>query len=430
MTAPARTHRRLLLELLSSYGAAGTRVLCWAVVSGLLYRFAGRDAFATFALIRATLGILNYITLGLAPALLFQLPRSADPAPVLAAARQIATGTLVVGLALSALIGVVANPLLSVGGVPATSCAVLVGAAMTMRLVSDPAGAVLQSRGRIVLDNLLLMLADVAWVALLLALPTGQLGHIESAGWTLLIASAGLLVVRLASSRPWRHRHASGDPLVRRRLLRFGAAVTLAQLADFLYAPAAHILIRLFVSPPSVLADYSAATQIDAALLLVVAGVGTVLLPRASAAAALGHLDRVRRMYLYATAFAFSMLALAALLTWLLSPWLLPRWFGSTMPGTLAILPLVLVHTVLGGSSVAGRAVLIATGRVRALTWSVLLAGVANVSLGLAVVTLTDLGVRGIIISTILVVAVRCGLWLPWYVLRNSQPPPRRAVPA
>jgi O-antigen/teichoic acid export membrane protein len=421
MTEPAGTRRRLLFELLSSYGASATRVLSWAIVSGLLYRFAGRDAFATFALIRATLGILNYITLGVGPALLHRLPRSDDPAPVLAAGRQIASGALLFGLFLSATASAFANQLLSVGGVSATVCTLLLGAAMTLRLVSDAAGAVLQSRGRIVLDNLLLVLADVAWVMLLLALPIDRRGAIESAGWTLLVASTALLAARLVFSGQWRRPVTDPPPIVRRSLLRFGVAVTLTQLAEFLYAPAAHVLIRLFISPPSVLADYSAATQIDAALLLAVAGIGTVLLPRASIAAASGQLDRVRRMYLYATGFALATLGLAASLTWLLAPWLLRSWFGSDMPGTLSILPLVLVHTVLGGTAVAGRAVLIAMGRVRALTWSVLLAGGSNVLLGLAAVTLTDFGIRGIVVSTIVVVFARCGLWMPWYVLRRSR---------
>lgn len=419
MARPPSTTRRLLLDLLTSQGSALTRFLSWAIVSGLLYRFAGRDAFATFALIRATLGILNYVTLGLAPALLHRLPRSQDPAPVLAAAGRIALGALVVGLVVSALTGIVANPMLSVGGVSATTCTLCVGAAMTLRLVSDAAGAVLQSRGRLALDNSLLMVADLAWVGLLVLLPLELRRGIDAAGWTLLAVNAALLASRLAFSGQWRRHHATPHPLVLRRLLRFGAAVTLSQVADFLYAPAAHLLIRWFVSPPTVLADYSAATQIDAALLLTVAGIGTVVLPRASRLAAAGDLARVHRTYLYATGFALATLSAAALATWLAAPWLLRAWFRDPMPGTVVILPMVLVHTVLGGSSVAGRAVLIATGRVRALTLSSLLAGALNVFLGSALVLATDLGVRGIVLATIAAVTVRCALWMPWYIRRT-----------
>lgn len=421
MVEPSRSRRQLLLELFTSYGSSLSRVFSWAIVSGLLYRHAGRDAFATFALVRATLGILNYVTLGLGPALLHRLPRSNDAAPVMATARQVAIGTLVVGLVLSAMTGIGADPLLSVGGVSATACTLLVGAAMTLRLVSDAAGAVLQSRGRLILDNLLLMLADATWVALLLAMATAGRQGIDIAGWTLFVANAALLVARLSFSGQWRRPRCSADPFLRRSLLRFGAAVTLTQLADFLYAPAAHLLIRWFVSPPTALADYSAATQIDAALLLVVAGIGTVLLPRAAMASAAGDLLRVRRMYLYATGFALSTLGAAAAVVLLIAPWLLHGWFDDPMPGTIAILPLVLVHTVVGGSSVAGRAVLIAMGRVRALTLSSLFAGLANVLLGATLVLVAGMGIRGIVVATVVVVVLRCAFWMPWYVLRATR---------
>jgi O-antigen/teichoic acid export membrane protein len=431
-TAP---RRRLVVDLLAAYAATIAKVVAWAAVSALLYRHAGRDAFATFALVRATLGILNYVTLGLAPALLHRLPAldASDPSAAratLAAARQLLALAAVAGVALTGLAALVADRWLSVGSVPATAAALMVGLAMTARLCSDGFGAVLQSRGRLALDNVLQAGADLAWVALLLGLPRSQVS-IDSASLLLLLAYGGLLVVRAALASTGRAMASPADPFARRWLLRFGLVVTLAQVADFLYAPVAHWLIRAFVRPPSVLADYSAAVQIDAALLLAVAGIGTVLLPRSAAWLARGSVDRVRTAYVLGTAFAAALLAMLAVLVLLLADPILRLWFDDPMPGTQTLLPWVLVHTVVGGTAVTGRAVLLAAGRVRALTVSALLAGAGNVLLGLALVTLTPLGARAVVLATIVVVTLRCLVWMPWYVLRTLREiDPLRSPPA
>ena len=52
-------------DVISAYAASGAKILSWVVVSGFVYRFVDVAAFAMLALIRGTIGILNYTTLGL-----------------------------------------------------------------------------------------------------------------------------------------------------------------------------------------------------------------------------------------------------------------------------------------------------------------------------------------------------------------------------
>ena len=89
------------------------------------------------------------------------------------------------------------------------------------------------------------------------------------------------------------------------------------------------------------------------------------------------------------------------------------------MNETAAILPLVLIHTVVGGSSAVGRSVLLGMGKVKPFTIAVLIAGVSNVFLSLCFVKFFDLGLRGIIYGTIIAVVGRCAIWMPWYVLKT-----------
>ena len=78
-----------------------------------------------------------------------------------------------------------------------------------------------------------------------------------------------------------------------RRLLAFGSLVTVAQLADFLYAPTDYVLINRLISPAAV-AAYAPAVQIDAGLLLIVSGLSSVLLPKTALAHAAGKLGPER----------------------------------------------------------------------------------------------------------------------------------------
>src|SRR6185437_12154488 len=160
-----------------------------------------------------------------------------------------------------------------------------------------------------------------------------------------------------------------------RRLLAFGLLVLFAQLADYLYAPTDYILINRLLGWEQI-AVYTPAMQIDAGLLLLVTGLSSVMLPKAALAHTAGEMERVRRYYFYGTFFSAFLLIFAAALVWIASPLIFKLWLGDTMRPTQIILPLVLIHTVIGGSSAVGRSILLGMGKVKAFTIAVLIAGV------------------------------------------------------
>jgi Na+-driven multidrug efflux pump len=87
---------------------------------------------------------------------------------------------------------------------------------------------------------------------------------------------------------------------------------------------------------------------------------------------------------------------------------------------------MMLIHTVVGGSSAVGRSILLAIGKVRPFTLSVLIAGIANVVLSYLFVRYGGMGLPGIVLGTIVAVTARCAIWMPWYTLRvlNRDLPP------
>lgn len=464
----------MTLDLLSAYAASAAKVGSWAVVSALVFR-ANPAAFAVLALVRGTIGILNYTSLGLGPAMIRALAdpaRSGLPVPAapadagedVAAATSAAAAPssssaviayaphgkardpdpakdalrmlFVNGAFLAVMTGSLGSWVLiaylfafdRIHDVPAgllnsaVVTAGLVGAGTILRLMSDAPGAVLQTDGLIAVDNVLLAVADAMWatsVAMLHwygdPLVAAAIGYVLS-GVSLLLARFVVAATRLGLATLRRRGF-----IVRRllfSLLTYGSLVALAQVADFLYAPVNYLLINRLIDPLAV-AVYAPAVQIDAGLLLLVGGLSTVLLPKSAVAYAAGDARLVRRYYVRGTLAAGGLLLAAAVIVWAASPWLFRAWLGRDMPATRAVLPLVLLHTVLGGSSGVGRSVLLATGRVGAFTASVFIAGAANVVLGYVLVRFAGLGLHGIVLATVIAVTARCVVWMPWYVLRT-----------
>lgn len=445
-------------DLLSAYGATAAKILSWVVALGIVYRFIGLAEFALLALVRGTIGILNYTTLGLSPAIIRMISEAqraehavSGPRPpplpgvagknvlsyyrleaeggvrsLYANAMTIALVCGIAGIGFSIAYAVVFDTLYEVP--PGLSGALVgvvswMGLGTVLRLMSDAPGSILQSHGEIARDNRLLIEAEVAWIVLTVA---GLLIADRQAVGLLLIAAAYvisgsvLLVHRIDYARRITGLLVPRWRLVRkatiRRLLAFGSLVLFAQLADFLYAPTDYILINLLIGWEAV-ATYTPAMTIDSGLLLLVTGLSSVILPRTAIAHTRGDIARVRRYYIWGTMFSATLLLLAAAIVWLIAEWIFLLWLGQPMRATEAILPLVLVHTIIGGSSAVGRSILLGMGRVTAFTISVLIAGVVNVVLSYVFVRHLNLGLNGIVLGTIVVVVARAGVWMPWYVL-------------
>jgi O-antigen/teichoic acid export membrane protein len=422
-------------DVASAYFASATRIASWVIVSGLVYRLLGPPQFALLALIRGTIGLLNYISLGLAPALIHEAAHARSDEPSGDSKRSLEvlhTNAMLVAVT-SCAVGVLAAGVFAfffgdlfrvAAPLPHLRLVVLfMGLGTLLRLTGDAPGAFLQIHGMIARDNLIVAVAELVWTALCVLgcwmFPTVGLYAVAI---SYAISGALNLAVRQTISGGISGatglRPAIFDTKLVRRLLAFGGMVVLAQLADYLYAPTDYILINRLLNPVDV-ANYAPAVQLDAGLLLLVSSLSAVMLPKAAIAHARGDADTVARYYFVATTASLILLTVATTAVWLLSPWIFRLWLGNSMPVTRSILPIVLVNTVIGGGSSIGRSILLAVGRVRPFTISVLIAGVINVVCSYAFVRFFDWGLRGIVLGTVVAVVGRCVIWMPWYVMRT-----------
>ena len=290
--------------------------------------------------------------------------------------------------------------------------------------MSDAPGAVLQSHNRIARDNLTIVFTEFIWVLFCLPIAWHRSDPLWLIGFAYAIAGFSLLQLRdfFASSITRMHipRWRLIDEAILKRLLAFGSLVLFAQLADYLYAPTDYILINRLLGWEQI-AVYTPAMQIDAGLLLLVTGLSSVILPKTALAHTAGEMDRVRRYYIVGTIASAGLLLFAAVIVWIASPLIFKLWLNDAMRPTQLILPLVLIHTVIGGSSAVGRSILLGMGKVRPFTIAVLTGGAANVILSYIFVRHLHLGLAGIVYGTIVAVVLRCGVWMPWYILRTCR---------
>jgi O-antigen/teichoic acid export membrane protein len=451
-------------DILSAYLVTASRMLAWIVVIAAVVRIAGNSAFALLAIVGSTVGILEYAAIGLSPAII-RLTAEAiqnhlaqnQPAenssarvtpnqPIYNA--QAVRDVYANGFAMALLTALCGGAFLIIflfffrhthinqnsKGV-ALELVLMVGMATLLRMMSDAPGAVLQTCGRIFRDNLLLTTHELIWAGgTLIDLFIFHLPWQRATGFALLAGSLCLLITRALASHAtveglFKHWWKRIDRRTVQRLLIFGGMVVAAQAADYLYAPCNNLLILNFINQETV-SIYAPAVQIDSAALLLASSLASVLLPRTALAHASGNPHTVRRYYIRGTfATAVALIAAAPVVVWI-APFLLKLWLGKPMPQTVAILPLMLIHTVMGGSSTVGRSILLAIGKVRPFTLSVLLAGIANVVLGFIFVHFFGWGIKGIILGTIIAVVGRCVLWLPWYTLKAMRSEAQSAEPA
>ncbi len=509
-------------DIVAASAATAAKVLSWAVAAAVVYRQLGEAAFAVLAMTRATLGLLNYTTFGLGPALtrmVAEAERSAETPPsrgptdrrsddadaatshgfhsqvqseanvsattdaqaerslqdvitaVLtdssdqrsvgprlgathpltldyassrpfnensAASLLSTTARLLVGSGLAALVlaWVYASYFHRLHEVPVDAVVpdsgelvlfvFTLGAGFVARLGSDAISGASHALGRLRHDQTAAAATDVLWIALLTGgVFAGSLAVMGLAlvGMTFMLTGGVGLAVRFWLSRSVALRASFGREKASSsaafRLLAYGGLVTLGSAADFLYAPIDYFILNHKVSAlaPAV---YAPAVQIDAAILVLVSAVATVALPKAARLAAAGDNAAVWRGYLTGSILAGGAALALAIPAWLLSPHVFSLWLGDDLPATRAMLPLILLHTILGSAAGVGRATLVAVGYARSYAVVVLLGGAINVALSLWFVHL-GWGIAGVIWGTIISVAARCLVALPLLVRRATR---------
>jgi O-antigen/teichoic acid export membrane protein len=443
------THH-LTPDLITAYALSLARALSWLVVLGLVARRCSYEVFGVVSLVRGTLSLFGYLPQSLATVLIQKLKPFDTTAVAIAApaqfdstdrvikyesdvpvARRLINSVDVFALLLVLVAYFVAvfyvGGFQQLHGLPLSSnpetfkflARFLIGGVL-LRLLSEPAGAMLVVGGRLWIDNLLQLAGELAFVVGVALLLTS--GNIEVVGLAFFTGQAILLVGRLFCAHVVTRQDVFKT--VPFAALAIGTGLVFVSfLADFLYAPANQILINRIRMNARELADYALVLQVDAAILLLVSALSIVLLPRVSRAAASRDYTAIRRTYVVGSIVSLALLLIGAIAAWLVAPTVFRWWLGDDMPAARAILPFVLIHTVIGGTAGIGRAVLLGLGKFAAYTVSAVLGGLFSITLAYVLLRYTSVGLIGVPIATSIAVFLRCAIWMPAYILKVLRTP-------
>lgn len=463
------------LDLFFSYFMSIVRVASWMIVLGAVYRWFGAEVFAALVLMRSVSSLAQYAVIGIGPTVMrfvaeataVKLVASGDakyeqPSDESTVLQYATPGrdkpaqsiespgkrVFVMSLGLSFVLGVTSlflftlvvyvyfsSPVAPFRLDQIPSFTILFAVGLVARLAGDSAGAILAVRKKQWLDCVVCAACDLAWLWMSLVAVTSQSARpaIHTIAYYFALSGAASIVVRNVLAGFAADRMIPYDITTAKRkffgqekkqfffassMLVSSLTISLGHLADFLYAPTNLLLLYQYV-PSGDISRYAAALQFDAALMLLVGGLGAWLLPRFAVSLASGDYKAARKEYVRSTWTVLCILILAAMTVVIGAPVLFRIWLGEMPNGQWLILAMVMVHTVIGGTSVTGRAVLLGGGHVRAYTIAAIIAGVCNVVLAYLFLAVFGWGAVGVVVATILVTAVRCGIWMPWFVLRK-----------
>jgi O-antigen/teichoic acid export membrane protein len=441
--------KSLKWDLLASYAAAAARVISWAVVFALVYRYDSPESAGLLIAARSILAFVPVAMLNIPTAFLWRLSipvaeKASDAATEEAGGpKTLAYANLslfqreldetvqrflhavrVIGV-MAALVGLTILFFWAIGAdeikpIHAWSTLLYLGLGVLIRTISDLAGVLIHRHGYLAVDQLLQGVADVAWVitaTLMLGSTRPQqfltntisIWLLFSLGPAIFRAFFAQKIIRMASRKTV--DFSLSEFVI---LTKYGATVSFGQLADLMYAPLALVIMTvLALSQEMVL--YGVLLQIDAAMLLAVGAIGAVMTPRMSLMLSAGNIDEARKTIWRATMAAVGLLGLISAILLVMHYPLLKLWLGKMPTGILIVLPVFLLHTVVGGASGVMRSFLLISGQSKAVMTSALIAGVCNAAGVAGVLMLTNWGLFGVACVTAVCVMARCGVWMPWY---------------
>jgi len=406
---------------ISSYAFRGLRGISVLLLTPYLFRRLGLEQFGTYGVLITVAAVLGLVELGVSVGLTKYVAEHRSRGD-----RDELEQDLGVSVALLAILGPIAFAFVAAVGVWGDGVApvgdrdafrlglVVIGASMVLRLPLFAYGAALQGYQRFDLFYR-------AEGAAVLVVTAGSVAVVEAGGGVLglavvyaaaQVAGGILFAVLLHRVDPGLSlRPRLGERARRRRVAGFGGLALIADSMEFA-AQRMDVLIVAALRNATVAAPLVAAMRLVSGMQALVLPFVNLILPMVADLLARDAHEEVRRRFVLATRVALQVTLPVAAGLALFSGDVIDLWLGDAAPAvTDDIVVVLMAAQVATLTSLPAGKVLLAAGRLRALTMLACLEGVSNVAL--SIVLVIRYGVIGAVIGTLLTTALIVLVRLP-----------------
>lgn len=428
---------RILRGAASNYAGKLSSLVVWFALTPFILHRLGPAGYGLWVLVGAVASYGYLLDFGIGGAVVKYVAEHAARGDASRANRLLATALrlyLVLGAGALAASLLVAPLFPRLFRIPASEHAtavqlvVLMGATVGITLAFTPVITALQGLQRYDLYNLVNAggsLLTAAGTVVVLLLGGGVVGMVAvTIPVTLLMRLAALRLLRRVAPElrfGWR----GADRRLVREIVRFSASTFAIQLSGRLNTKSDEFVIAAFL-PVGVVAPYAVARRLGELAQLVTEQFLKVLMPLASELDARRDRTRLQKLYVAGTRTTLAILAPTVLALAILAGPILDAWVGPPYGRYAEVVVILAASGFVGTSQWAAGAVLQGMGRHHRIALALLLAGIVNVLLSVALVG--PLGLRGVALATLATTtASSLGVVLP-YTMRVIGIGPGRAL--
>ena len=407
--------RRLLIGTLSNGAGKLIASAAWFVLTPIMLRFLGSDAFALWSLVGAIAAYGMLLEHGFGGAVIKYVAEHTARGERAAAREIVVTavwlyaGLAAIAILLSAALAPVLPPLLNIEPADYSSAAWLIaltGLNMACAIAFTPASAVLRGLHRYDLHNALFAFNSITEALLVAAVLFSGGGLIAMmiafvAANLLSGATSVALVARVAPDLRLGLRGASREAF--RRLALFSTALFPIEAGRRLQSRADGFVIAAVQGLAGV-TPFALARRLAELCELAAIQFVRVVLPVASELHACNDAARLRQLYLVSSRIAIAIATPVAVILMFMGPLILTWWVGAEYAQYGHLVALLAIATLLGASQWPAAEVLLGMARPRVVAISACVSGIANIVL--SILLLSRYGLTGVAVSAVVTMAI------------------------
>lgn len=424
-----RSSRIVRNTLSNSVGRVVTLGTTFVMTPYILHTL-GEAAFGVWVLATVVVGYGALLDFGMGSAVIKYVADARakdDPAAaheVLGTATRLYAAVAVLALILGSIVASQADRVLQLGAAAAATAGavlMLVTVSFAINLAGTPASATLRGLQRYDITNAITVTNALVTAGLtVLALESGG-GVVAMVAVTIPVALLSQLLTVLVLRRldpAFRLRWSGASRPAARRLTRFGATLSVSQVALLLQQRTSEVIIAAAMSVSAV-APYSLARRLSDLPHVVSDQFIKVLLPVASEMHATGEPEALRRLYLVSTRITLSLMLPLALCAGFLAGDLLELWVGEQYRQQAVLVVVLVIASTATTSQWPAGSVFQGMGRFGWFAVAALVSGVLTVILILILVR--PYGLIGVVIGVLVPALLESFLFVLPYTLRTLQ---------